>query len=166
MNEFINILIQSNTLNFIIVTALIVFLLFKLNISAKLQNIADEIKNYVNSAENEKSQAQKKLDIINAKVQKLPDAINRIKRISENNIKNYELKIKDDIEEEKNDISKNADRIFNLETKKFKNNITVLLSEQSVEIARENAINQLKKDESLHNFYINKAIDELDRINL
>ena len=43
MSEFIKILIQSNTLNFLIVAGLIVFLLSKLDIRKKLQNTADAI---------------------------------------------------------------------------------------------------------------------------
>ena len=166
MSEFINILIQSNTLNFLIVLALIIFLIKKLNVSNKLQNLADEIANYVNSSETEKNDAQKKLDIINGKVQKLPDVIERIKKSTENSIKNYENKVKKDLQDEKNDISKNADRLFKLETKKFKNKLTNLLSEKSVELARENAIEQLNGNVELHNRYIDSAIDELDRINL
>ncbi len=166
MTEFINILIQSNTLNFLITTGLIIFLLSKLNIREKLQSIADEIKSYVETAENEKNDAQKKLDIINGKIQKLPDVIERIKKSTENSVKNYENKIHKDIEEEKKDISHNAERIFKLETKNFKNKLTDLLSEKSVEAARENAVKQLKGNRELHNHYIDIAIDELDRINL
>ena len=166
MSEFVNVLIQSNTLNFFIVLALIVFLIRKLNVSNKLQNIADEIKNYVNSSENEKTDAQNKLDIINGKIEKLPVVIERIKKSTENSIKNYENKIKEDLQEEKDDISNNAQRLFKLETKKFKNKLTNLLSEKSIELARENAIEQLNGNVELHNRYIDSAIDELNRINL
>ena len=171
MPEFINILlksefVQSNTLNFLIVVAIIVIFTVKFNVSKRLQTKADDITNYVKTAENEKNEAQKKLDIINSKVQKLPDVIERIKKSTENNIKNYEKKIQRDIENEKIDISKNAQRIFDLETKKFKNKLTSLLSEESVEAARKNAIEQLKGNRHLHNHYIDAAIDELDRINI
>lgn len=166
MSDFFNVLIQSNTLNFLIASALIFFVLYKCNISNKIQNIADEIKNYVNSSENEKIDAQKKLDIAKNKVQKLPDVIQRIKKSTDNSIKNYEKKVQEDINNEKNDIKKNAKRLFELETKKFKNNLCDVLSVQSVEIARKNAIEQLKENSQLHNRYIDSAIDELDGINL
>lgn len=166
MSEFFNILIQSNTLNFLIVVCLIVFLFLKLKINAKLQIMADEIKNYVNSAENEKLDAQKKLDIINSKVQKLPDVIERIKKSTENSVKNYEKKILADINEEKQDVENNIKRLFNLETRKFKNKLTCLLSEKSVELAKENAIKQLENNVELHNKYIENAIKELDGIKL
>ena len=166
MSEFFQLLIKTNTLNFLIVVGLIAFLLFKLNIKKKLQDVADEIKNYVETAENEKASAQKKLEIINSKVQKLPEVIERIKRSTENSINNYEKKVRSDIEEEKTDLTKNAKRLFKLETKKFKQRLTVLLSEHSIEIARKNAVNQLKDNAELQNHYIDTAIEELDRINL
>ena len=45
----------------------------------------EEAKKYVNSAENEKLEAQKKLDIINSKIQRLPEVIDRIKKSTQNN---------------------------------------------------------------------------------
>lgn len=164
--EFIDILIKSNTLNFLIVLGIIIFGLSKLNVSKKLENLSMEISDYVKSSENEKIEAQKKLDIVNKKVQKLPETIEKIKKITENSVKNYENKILSDIEEEKNDISKSAKRLLNLETKKFKDKLTNLLSEKSVEIARENAKKQLNENMELHNQYINRAIEELDGVSL
>ena len=50
--------------------------------------------------------------------------------------------------------------------KKFKQKLTSVLSEKSVEIAKENAVNQLRENTELHNKYIDNAIEELDRISL
>ena len=47
MLNFVDILIKSNTINFLIVLGIIVFISLKLNIGKRIQNIAEEIKNYV-----------------------------------------------------------------------------------------------------------------------
>ena len=165
-SEFIQILIKSNTLNFIIVVVLICFLLAKLKIGNKLQNLADSIKSYVDTSENEKSDAERKLNVINNKVSKLGEVEERIKKSTQNSINNYENKVQIDIENQKSDISKTSERLLRLETKKFKNKLTDLISMQSVDIARENAIKNFQNNKELQNLYINKAIKELDGIKI
>lgn len=166
MSDILQLLIQSNTLNFLIVLCLIIFLVVKLNIKDKIENLRNEIKNYVDASTNEKEQSDKNLEIIKKKVDKLPLVIEKIQKSTENSVKNLGEKIKNEIEEQKKDIENNAERIFNLETKKFKEKLTALLSEKSVEIARENALTQLSQNNDLHNKYIDNAIEELDRITL
>ena len=165
-SEFIQIIIKSNTLNFVIVVVLICFLLAKLKIGNKLQNLADSIKSYVDTSENEKSDAERKLNIINNKVSKLGEVEERIKKSTQNSINNYENKVQIDIENQKSDISKTSERLLRLETKKFKNKLTDLISMQSVDVARENAIKNFQNNKELQNLYINKAIKELDGIKI
>ncbi len=166
MLNIIQILIQSNTVNFLIVLFIVLFLIKKLNVGQKVENLRDEITNYVEVSEKEKTQSEHELSKINDKIAKLPALIERLKRSTERNVKNIEENVYADIEERKQDISKNAQRLFNLETKKFKTGLSNLLSEKSVEIARENAINQLKENPDLHNKYIDTAIEELDGLTL
>ncbi len=166
MSDILQLLIQTNTLNFLIVLFLIIFLVMKLNLKEKIEVLRSEIKDYVDASTNEKEQSDKDLEIIKKKVDKLPLVIEKIQKSTENSVKNLGEKIKNEIEEQKKDIENNAERIFNLETKKFKEKLTSLLSEKSVEIARENALNQLNQNNDLHNKYIDNAIDEIDRITL
>lgn len=166
MSDILQLLIQTNTLNFLIVLFLIIFLVIKLNLKDKIEVLRSEIKDYVDASVNEKEQSDKDLEIIKKKVDKLPLVIEKIQKSTENSVKNLGEKIKNEIEEQKKDIENNAERIFNLETKKFKEKLTSLLSEKSVEIARENALNQLNQNNDLHNKYIDNAIDEIDRITL
>ena len=96
----------------------------------------------------------------------MPSQIKDIEISTENSVKSIGEKIKADIQEQKQDISNNAERIFNLEMKKFKQKLTSALSEKSIEIARENAVKQLNENNEMHNKYIDSAIDELDGISL
>ena len=164
MSNLIQILIQSNTLNFLIVLLILGFIIKKLNIGTKVDCIKGEIEAFVESSEKERKQSEQNLTRINDKLAKLPAVIERIKRSTENNIKNIEANVQKKTEIQKQDISKNAERLFKLETKKFKTGLTNLLSEKSVDLAKENAINQLKENPLLHNKYIDNAIDEIDRI--
>ena len=166
MSGILNLLIQSNTINFLIVLLIVVSLIKYLKIGEKIDKVKEEIKFYVETSENEKSQAEVNLTRINDKLSKLPAVIERIQKSTQKNINNIEQNVKKNTEIQKQDISKNSERLFDLETKKFKSKLSNLLSEKSVEIARDNAIQQLKENPSLHAKYIDNAIDELDRISL
>ena len=166
MSDIIHLLIHSNTLNFFIVLAILVVIVVKLNLKDKIEVLRDEIRTYVESSVNEKNVPEKNLSLIKEKIQQLPATIEDIEKSTKNSVKSLGEKIKADIQEQKQDIANSAERIFNLETKKFKQKLTSILSEKSVEIARDNAINQLKENNELHNKYIDSAIDELDGISL
>lgn len=164
MEDIFQFLIKTNTINFLIVLALIVFLVCKLNVKQKIQELREEIKVFVESAENEKIRSEKELSEINNKITGLPREIEDIKESAQRSSESIASKIRRETEEQKRDIENNAQRIFNLETKKFKSKLNTLLSEKSIELAKENAVNQLNSNADLHNKYIDNAIAELDRI--
>ena len=160
MNSIIHTLIQTNTINFIVVLAVLIFILSKLNVGTKINKIKEEIKEYVENSVAEKTIAEKE------QIKQLPTETKLIETSAENNIKGLEQKIKKEIEDKKNDIKTSADRILNLEIKQFKSKLTSILSEKSVILAKDNAIEQLKNNSELHNKYINEAIEEIGRISL
>jgi F0F1-type ATP synthase membrane subunit b/b' len=165
MSDIIQIFIQSNTLNFLIVLFILVFLVKKLKVSEKIEKLSNEIKSYVESSETEKQQAQAELGRIKDKISKLPALSERIKKSTQRNINNIAENAKKHTEIQKQDITNNAQRLFKLETRLFKSKLTNLLSEASIQLAKENAIKQLEENPELHNRYIEKAIEELDGIN-
>ncbi len=164
--DFINFLIKSNTVNFIIVLLLIIVLVVKINVKSVIEKIRDEITDYVNASTDEKTSANLESEKIKGKIEKLPSLIDRIEKSAEHNVQNMAEKIKSEIIEQKKDIENNAKRLLDLETKKFNSKLINILSEKSVEIARENAISNLKDNRELHNFYIENAINEIDKVNL
>lgn len=166
MNSIIHTLIQTNTINFIVVLAVLIFILSKLNVGTKINKIKEEIKEYVENSVAEKTIAEKELEAVEEKIKQLPTETKLIETSAENNIKGLEQKIKKEIEDKKNDIKTSADRILNLEIKQFKSKLTSILSEKSVILAKDNAIEQLKNNSELHNKYINEAIEEIGRISL
>ena len=166
MTDIIQTFIQTNSLNFIIVLAVLIFILSKLKINEKINKLRDDIKSYVDNSTSEKALAQKELEETEEKIKHLPEETQLIETSAENNIKGLEQKIKREIEDKKNDIKTSADRILNLEIKQFKAKLTSILSEKSVILAKDNAIEQLKNNRELHNKYIDEAIEEIGRVSL
>ncbi len=166
MADIWQIIVQSNTLNFLIVLAVVLFIVSKMDVKSKLEAIKDEIKNYVDASSKEKEAAEQDLQAINERIKQLPDEIADIKKSAENNIRGIEKRINEEIEEKKKDIENNAKRILGLETKKFKSRLSGILSQASIDLAKKNALEQLNNNRKLHDRYIDEAIDEIDRIGL
>ena len=166
MINFVDTLIKSNTLNFLVVLVVLLWIYSKLNISTKLENLRDEIKSFVNSSENEKNDADNHLKSLAAKIEKLPAVIERIENGAKRNIEGIIQKTKNDTQERINVIDNNASRIMDLETKKFKSKLVNLISSESVNLARENAIKQLDNNRDLHDKYIYEAIEEIGGVEL
>ena len=166
MSDFLHLLLQSNIFNFILVVSIIVYLVRKFNLKQKIEKLSNEIKSYVDESEKEKLDAEKELKNINDKIAKLPSEIDNINRSADNSVKSLSEKIRIETESQKQDILNNAERLLNLETKKFKSKLVGILSEKSVELVQQNTINQLNSNRDLHKKYIDNAISELDRINL
>ena len=161
-----NLILESNLINFIVVFVIMAYIIKKINVGDKIENVRKTIKSYVDESSNEKAAAEKELSQIQAKIEHLQDDIKDIEATDQNNIKGFENKIQEEIYEKKKDIDKNAERILNLETKNFKDKLSSVLSEASINLARKNAIEQLKNNRELHNKYINEALEGIDKINL
>ena len=161
-----NLILESNLINFIVVFVIMAFIIKKINVGDRIENVRKTIKSYVDESSNEKEAAEKELSQIQAKIEHLQDDIKDIEATAQNNIKGFENKIQEEIYEKKKDIDKNAERILNLETKNFKDKLSSVLSEASINLARKNAIEQLKNNRELHNKYINEALEGIDKINL
>lgn len=166
MNEIWQLIIQSNTLNFLIVLAVVLFIASKLDIKTKLEKLRSEIQIFVDESSKEKENSLKTLNEVNEKIKHLPEEIADIKKTAENNVRGIEQRINSEIQEKMTDIENNAKRILGLETKKFKSKLSGILSQASIDLARKNAEEQLQNNRGLHNKYINDAINEIDRINL
>ena len=166
MNEIWQLIIQSNTLNFLIVLAVVLFIASKLDIKTKLEKLRSEIQIFVDESSKEKENSLKTLNEVNEKIKHLPEEIADIKKTAENNVRGIEQRINSEIQEKMTDIENNAKRILGLETKKFKSKLSGILSQASIDLARKNAEEQLQNNRELHNKYINDAINEIDRINL
>ena len=166
MSDILQILLQSNTLNFIIVLAIISVVFLRLNIPQKLDKSREEIKSYIDESENEKHNAEQSLFDIKNKIKTLPDEINKIKISTKNNISNMIIKSEEETKQQIENIDGNVNRIMDLETKKFQSTLVSMLSEASINLARDNAKKQLENNRSLHNKFIDEAIEEINKVNL
>ncbi len=166
MTDLFEIITKSNIINFIIVLALLIWLFSKINLKAKTAELSLQIKNYVRESETEKESSLEKLKEIETEIVNLPKNIKDIELSTEKNLHGINKRITKEIEEKKSDLQNNEKRILGLERKKFKEKLTTILTETSIDLARKNAIEQLENNRELHDKYIYEAINEIDEVNL
>lgn len=153
-------------LNYTLLILALSVLFYKMDVNKKLSQLKENIKKYVEDSENEKTVSIQNLNKINEKIEKLPLEIQDIENAAKANVNGLKEKIQREIELKKKNMDETSNRLLSLESKNFKQKLTGMLTAASVKLARDNAIEQLKDNEELHNQYIQQAIRELDEIEL
>ena len=159
-------ILESNLINFLIVVSILVFIFIKLNVSAKIGDLQKTVVTSVENSLAKKDDAHKALNEIQDKINHLEDDIHDIESNAERNIKSIERRISKEIVEKKKDIDNNATRIINLENKNFKEKLSDVLSDASINLVKKNVIEQLENNKALHDRYINEAIEGIDKVSL
>ncbi len=167
MNELVNfwnLIVESNTFNFIVLILIFAILFKKINISSVIEKIRDEIVNTIENAKKEQENAKNKLlnaekaieNIDDEIKQKLNEASKRAEDMSKQILDNTDLRLKL--------IEKNIERVVNAEEKTLSAKMTEKTLKTSVELAKKQIINMLESNPDMHNKYIDESIENLDRV--
>lgn len=167
MNELVNfwnLIVESNTFNFIVLILIFAILFKKINISSVIEKIRDEIVNTIEKAKKEQENAKNKLlnaekaieNIDDEIKQKLNEASKRAEDMSKQILDNTDLRLKL--------IEKNIERVVNAEEKTLSAKMTEKTLKTSVELAKKQIINMLESNPDMHNKYIDESIENLDRV--
>lgn len=153
-----NIIVESNTFNFIIMVAIFAIIAKKMNITVLINNIKQSIIDKINRADSNKAEAQERFS--NAK--KLTKNIDKdIKNNIDNAMKKadaIEAQIIAEAESKVNYLKKNAESVIKSEEKLIENNIINNTIKISSELAKEKIIAALNSNPELHNKYIEESI--------
>lgn len=167
MNELVNfwnLIVKSNTFNFIVLILIFAILFKKINISSIIEKIRDEIVNTIENAKKEQENAKNKLlnaekaieNIDDEIKQKLNEASKRAEDMSKQILDNTDLRLKL--------IEKNIERVVNAEEKTLSAKMTEKTLKASVELAKKQIINMLESNPDMHNKYIDESIENIDRV--
>lgn len=159
-----NVIVESNTFNFIIFAAIIVWVFKKINGKAMISSLQEKIAKLIEDVKNTKQDAETKLRNSQKAVEYLPHELEGMMRDAGKSAKALEEKILSETESQVQNIYKNAEKIVDAEEKMLISKLTKGTSLNSVKIAEDNVKNAFAQDKSLHEKYINESIDELDRL--
>lgn len=160
-----NIIVESNTFNFIFFVLIIALIFKKIDIKGiinslqqKIIKILDEVKKNKEDAQNELLQAEKA-------VENLGEELKVIVNDAEKSAKVIGEKILTEAKKQIESIESNAKKVIDAEEKLLISKLAKNTSQASVEAAKSHIKDVLVRTPTLHEKYINESIDELDRLN-
>ncbi len=161
--EIWNLILESNTFNFIILVGIIAFLMHKMKFGSVLENLKENIVNRIELSKSEREKADKELA-------KAKDAVanldNEIKESIELTRKNIDAAVKSTLEtaeRQAENILGNVKTVIENEEKQVSSRILKLTETQAVQSAKEKIIAKLNANPELHNKYIDEAIQDIEK---
>lgn len=160
-----DIIVKSNTFNFIIFVAIFTLIFKKINIKGVLDSLQSKLVDLIESAKNAKDEALKELKDVEVLVENLPQVLDEMVADAKKTAETIKEKILKDAQVQVQHIEQNAIKVIGAEEKMLISKLTHKTSIASVEVAKSNIEQALKSNPQLHEKYINESIDSLDRLN-
>lgn len=164
-NIFVDYIARTNLFNFVIFLSIIIFLLKKINIPAKLEKEQEIIKDLIVESETVKFQSEERLSSIETSMAHIEEEIDSILKKSEQNAKLVGGKILEDAQKTVVMIQENADKAIANSRMILKNELLKRASLASVEVAKAHIINELSWNQGLHDKLIDESIDAIEGVN-
>ena len=165
LSAFIDYIARTNLFNFVIFLSIIIFLVKKVNVSAKLEDSQNVIKESIDNSEETKLESEKRLSSIEDSIAHIEEEIESIVQKSEENAKLVGEKILQDGEKTALVIQENTSKALENSRTILKNELLKRASLASIEVARNHIINELSWNQGLHDKLIDESVDALEEIN-
>lgn len=166
ISEIWNIIVQSNTFNFVIFVLILAYIFKKINIGAIIASIQEKIIKILDEVKKEHEQAKAELFKAESSVKNLDSELKIIVDDAQKSAAVISDKILSETQKQIESINTNAEKVIDAEEKLLISKLTKNTSKTSIETAKSHIQNVLEQTPTLHEKYINESIDELDRLNL
>ena len=160
-----NLLVESNTFNFIIFVSLLAMLFHKINIKGIIGSIQEKVIKVIEEAKSTQKEAEDALLLAEKSIANLDNELKVIVSEAEKSAETIGKKILSEAEKQLENIDNNAKKVIEAEEKLIASTLRKNTSLASVEKAKAHIKNVLSEAPSLQEKYINESIDELDRLN-
>lgn len=160
-----NIILQSNTFNFLIFILILGLIFKKIKLKNKIINLQQQKENEVNSAKKAKKDSQSSLIKAESKMQTVGEDMEKIINDSKYTAEIMANNIISSANSQIETINKNAKKIIDNNEYKVKKSLSDFVIKKSLEQAKTDIKNQTDKNADLHQKYIDEAITKLEDIN-
>ena len=160
--EIWSVILKSNTFNFLIMVAICVAVVRKLNLSQKLDDTISNIKESIENSEIANQNSLEELKKADEQTKNVENEIAEIEQKGQENLSSLKDKISADTEFHINSIKLGADKIIDAKGKEIVSNLSKKTVLASIEIARQHIINLLKQHPDYHQKFIKESIEELN----
>ena len=165
LSLIVNYIARTNLFNFVIFLSIIIFLVKKVQVGAKLEAIQNNVKEQVETSETVKVQSEEKLTLIENSLLHIEEEIDEIIEKSEINAKIVGEKIVQEAEKTALVIQENTTKAIENSQLLLKNELLKRASLASIEVAKGHIIQELKVNNELHDKLINESIEALEGVN-
>ena len=161
--EIWNIIVKTNTFNFIIFILLFALIFKFVNISKVLSGMQSKIAKYIDDSESTKADSANKLKEAQQTVAKVGEEINEILTNTDLNAMRLNRKMMADANVSAENILKSADKLNDSKGRKIISELSQNTAAASVELAKKHIINVLEQKPQYHAKFIQDSIEEMDR---
>ena len=166
LSKIFNIVLESNTFNFLVFIGLLWLICRKIKIDNFISGLQKKIEDEVNNSKMIKKDSQATLNKAENKIENIENDVDEIikkskktaKTIAENIVKSSKSQI--DI------IENNAQKAHTNDIYKAKRNLNEFAVKESIKITKADIKKRLSENNSLHQKYIDEALNELEGINI
>lgn len=161
--SFENIL-HSNLINFAIMVAILIWIIAKLDLAKKIEQLRFSIEKTVIDSDEVKKQADDFLTDTKKSVENLGEELAQIKDNAEKTANNISEKIMSDAKNQIEKFEENAQKNIATEISKVQDELKKEIAEISLDKAKNKIKENLSSNEDLHRQLINESIDKLDKV--
>ncbi len=169
MNQLVNLwelILESNTFNFVILIVALAIVMQKMNISEKLSDLKNEVIAKLDTSKKAKEDAENHYAEAKAKIADLPNEISGRLKLAKVQADNVAKMIDESKNKKLKQLSANVTKIINAETKTLITNLHDQTADEAINIASRFIKNKIKEEPELQNKYIEESIRELEKISL
>lgn len=159
-------ILHSNVINFAIMIAMFAFIIKKLNVAQKIEDMRASIQNKVEESDSIKEEAERDFKNVAESLSNIEEELSAIVKKAEETAKAFEEKSKEDLEKTVEVIKKNIEKQVQTEENHVQAQLMKNVSESSIEIAQRQIKTALDKDKALHRKYIDEFINSIDKIDV
>lgn len=161
--EIWNIIVKTNTFNFLIFVLLFAWIFKIAKVGTLLTNMQNKVAKFIDDSEDSKKDSEEKLKEAEKTVAGVSVEINDI--LSSADLKAIRLgrKMTADANVMSETILKNADKVNDAKGEKIISELSQQTAEASIELAKKHIINVLERKPQYHIKFLNDSIEEIDR---
>lgn len=164
--EFWNVIVQSNTFNFLIFIGLFALLFKKINFGAMMDSLQAKVMVLIEDAKKAKDDSINELKKTQEISSKVPMEVKNILDNAEVTADRLGKRILEDAEKQVNSIYKNTDGVVESEGQKIISTLSKKTALASLELAKAHIVKTLQVKPQYHAKFIEDSINELDGFNI
>ena len=158
-----NIIVESNTFNFIFFVIIIAYVLLKkLDIRSIIAKLQSGIVDTINKSKEEKEKAVSELDKAKKTEKSVPKELEKILSDAQKNADNISKNILEDGKLQVLKIEQNTKKLIEADQRAVMSELIKATSQEAIKLAETKLTEALKQDRALHDKFIENSINELD----